>query len=39
MIKCPHCGNDFDPSYTEYCPDCGAYPEDRKEELTEEDEE
>ncbi len=33
MITCPHCKQDFDPSWTDYCPECGGYPEDKREEI------
>jgi hypothetical protein len=32
MPICPHCHTEFDPSYTPYCPECGKYPEDDREE-------
>ncbi len=32
MTKCPHCKQDFDEVECGYCPYCGKWPEDEKEE-------
>lgn len=37
MTICPYCKHEFDPSYTDYCPECGKYPDNSKEEVPAQD--